>query len=89
MITTKRNSMILGLLLAALSFSACGNDDDDGPSGVADAGIGADAAVEYVCDPVGGNADQGGLFNAALGDDVEVIVKQPSHPGFPGPVDLP
>ncbi len=87
----KSQTVFLALALAGLSLGACGDDDDTGTGTGADADTGStiDAAVEYVCDPVGATPDQGELFNAPVDDDVEVIVKTPQHPGFPGPTDLP
>ena len=42
-----------------------------------------------MCDPIGANPAQGNLFNAPVEADVEVIDKPPTHPGEPGPTDLP
>ena len=73
--------------MVALSVG-CG-DDGDGSAGN-DAGMNEDGGAEvYECDPVGANPGQGALFNAPLADDVEVIEKEPQHPGDPGPTDLP
>ncbi len=82
----KSHSIILAIALAGLSFAACGGDDD---LPAADSGTNNDAGTTYVCDPVGANADQSALFNVPVAGDVEVIVKEPQHPGFPGPTDLP
>ncbi|MEN0067754.1 MAG: hypothetical protein AAGA48_36835 [Myxococcota bacterium] len=43
----------------------------------------------YECDPVGADPQVGELLNAPLADDVEVIIKEPQHPGNPGPGNLP
>jgi len=68
-----------------LVFATCG--DDDGQA-TFDASTTVDASG-FVCDPVGANAEMGGLLNAAVDSDVEVIVKTPQHPGDPGPTNLP
>lgn len=76
------------LLAGAFAFVAIGCSDDGG-GGDIDAGMEPDAGMEYMCDPVGANPDVGALLNAPVDDDVEVIVKQPQHPGEPGPDNLP
>ena len=52
----------------------------------------SDSSVDvdtWVCDPVGADATMGALLNAPLADDIEVVFKDPQHPGLPGPDDLP
>jgi hypothetical protein len=90
MMLRKSQSLLLSLALAGLSIGACGGDDDDNSGNTPDSGNATfDAGTEFQCDPVGANAAQGTLFNAPVADDVEVIVKEPTHPGAPGPTDLP
>lgn len=67
---------------------ACGDDRGSGNNPDANVG-GFDADVAYVCDPKGANPAMGDLFNAPLASDVEVITKEPQHPGDPGPNNLP
>ncbi len=87
---TKSKTLCFALALAGLTLGACGDDDDTGATPQADAsGDTFDGGAEYVCDPVGENPDHSALLNAPVEDDVEVIVKDPQHPGFPGPLDLP
>ena len=75
------------LVAACLSFAACG---DEGGSEAADAAVrAADANTAFQCDPKGANPEMGDLLNAELDQGVEVIVKEPVHPGNPGPTDLP
>lgn len=72
--------------LAIALLGACGDDgavtDDNGPGG----STGSSSAQ---CDPVGVEAEVGMLLNAPVEADVEVIIKQPQHPGAPGPENLP
>jgi len=80
-------SMLLAFAMTCL-VGACG--DDGGSGNTPDANDGAfDADVAYVCDPKGANPAMGDLFNAPLASDVEVITKEPQHPGDPGPSNLP
>ncbi len=75
------------LVAACLSLAACG---DEGGSEEADAAVNAaDANTVFQCDPKGVNPEMGDLLNAELEQGVEVIVKEPVHPGNPGPIDLP
>ena len=60
------------------------NQNDDS----ADGGTDGDTDGEE-CDPVGADPDQAALLNAPVSAEVEVIVKQPQHPGPAGPDDLP
>ncbi len=87
---TKRNSRFLTIAMCAAGlFGACG-DDDDGTSIDVDGGVTIDASgTEFVCDPEGANPAMGALLNAPLEDGVEVVTKEPQHPGDPGPTDLP
>jgi hypothetical protein len=79
---------ILFTLATTCLFVACG--DDGGSGNAPDANVGAfDADVTFVCDPKGANPAMGDLFNAPLANDVEVITKEPQHPGDPGPSNLP
>lgn len=85
----KRSCSVLALCASALlSFVACGGDDD-GTSEGTDAGPGDDGAVGFICDPAGAFPAMGALLNAPVENDVEVIVKEPQHPGDPGPANLP
>lgn len=74
----------LALSLGASTVACDGEDapaDTDG--GETDDGEGAQ------CDPVGQVPEMGMLLNAPLEADVETIQKTPTHPGAPGPTDLP
>lgn len=80
--TMTKSSIALASALLFLSIS-CGGDDDSPTTPR------ADASVAFVCDPVGSNAEMSALLNAELDQGVEVIEKTPTHPGDPGPLDLP
>lgn len=69
----------------ALALTGCpeGGKAEDADTGTDDETGGA------ACDPVGANPEVGGLLNAPVADDVEVIVKVPQHPGLAGPDNLP
>lgn len=74
-------------LIGLVGLALCGcpaTDDDPTPTG-GDTGM----MVEFECDPVGANPEVGALLNAPLDADVEVIMKDPQHPGDPGPENLP
>jgi len=87
------------LQIAFVSFclftlSACGDDgsdlnDTNDAGGTDSQGGTTTGGIGYVCDPVGANPAMGQLLNAPLGSDVQVIIKQPQHPGHPGPTNLP
>lgn len=85
-----RPSLRVGLALALcgslLGATGCPTNDDPAPSQDSD---GQDSDGNEACDPVGANAEMGALLNAPVADDVEVIVKQPQHPGPAGPANLP
>ena len=68
--------------MMALFLVACGGTKSTDTS---DSSVDGDV---WVCDPVGADPVMGGLLNAPLADDVEVIVKTPQHPGVPGPEGL-
>ena len=68
--------------------TACPASSDDDPN-ADETDSGNDDGSDYVCDPMGENPDVGELLNAPLEDDVEVIIKEPQHPGDPGPDNLP
>lgn len=70
------------LLLLCVFALGCPQNDDGTTDGDTD-------GTDFVCDPVGDQPEMNGLFNAPVGDDVEVIEKTPRHPGDPGPEDLP
>ncbi|MEM7152566.1 MAG: hypothetical protein AAF799_06980 [Myxococcota bacterium] len=73
------------VLVSALGLGvSCTEDSGDDATGMDDEG-----GEDFMCDPVGANAEMGALLNAPVADDVEVIVKQAQHPGNPGPLDLP
>ncbi len=78
---TQWSLALAGLVLTLTGCPPDGNpssdDSDDGDS---------DGAV---CDPMGADPQMGALLNAPVADDVEVIQKQPQHPGPAGPDDLP
>lgn len=79
-----RNISMALIASVALFFGACGDDGgDDGQN------PGADTGTAFVCDPAGANAAMGALLNAPVHADVEVVVKDPQHPGDPGPQNLP
>ena len=74
-------SASLAVFLGLLGFAAsCG--DDDGVTTT-------DADTEFTCDPMGDDPAMGALLNAPVDSDVTVIVKDPQHPGDPGPDNLP
>ena len=81
--TTTLHACILGL---ALTMGGCDGTDpqDTGADTDGDTDDGGEA-----CDPVGAQPEQAALFNAPLEADVEVVQKVPTHPGAPGPLDLP
>ncbi|GEM_PF-2651136 len=72
------------VLLSLVYVAAC---DKDPESTGADMDTSGDGSP--LCDPVGENAEVGGLLNAPLGDHVQVVHKVPQHPGAPGPKGLP
>lgn len=90
--TTMKSVQTLGSLFLTAAFAigavACGDDGNSSPD-VDAAVVGDDAGVAFVCDPVGSVPAVGTLLNASLDNDVEVIVKEATHPGDPGPLDLP
>ncbi|MBX2803831.1 MAG: hypothetical protein KTR31_39510 [Myxococcales bacterium] len=76
-------------ILAVIAFSAgCNGPETDTDTTTTDVDTGT-PTEQWECDPVGANPEMGGLLNAPLEDDVEVIDKTPAHPGDPGPVGLP
>lgn len=82
---TFKRMICVGLLSA--SVLGCG----DGGGGRPDAAT-SDAAPDAtgcVCDPVGANAEQSALLNAPLEAGVEVLDREPRHPGCAGPDNLP
>ena len=83
MTRTTLHACLLGL---ALAMGGCDDPETDDTTGDTDGdtGDGGDA-----CDPVGAQPEQAALFNAPLAADVEAIQKVPTHPGAPGPSDLP
>jgi hypothetical protein len=88
--TTTINQFVKAALCTALLVAAGCGDDGGGNSSDADVNDTIDASVEeYTCDPVGANPAVGLLLNAPLDSSVEVIVKDPRHPGDPGPSNLP
>lgn len=80
-------SFALAFGLAIGGLSACSSDD---PETGNDGGVtGTDGSTTgWQCDPASGTP-QGQLLNAPLDNGVEVIMKTPSHPGDPGPDNLP
>lgn len=84
--TIIKRTLLASVFAGGLAFAACG-DDDGGSS--ADANNTSNDAAGFTCDPVGANPEMGALLNAPLESDVEVIVKNPQHPGDPGPDNLP
>lgn len=78
-----RGGLALWLGVSALALPACNEEE---PGAQMDDGD-VDPAEE--CDPVGADAQMGELLNAPVAADVEVIVKEPQHPGAAGPLDLP
>ena len=88
--TTKKYQIVKATLcVASLLTIACG-DDGGGQGNEPDAASTFDASVtEFVCDPMGANPAVGALLNAPLESGIEVIVKTPTHPGDPGPTNLP
>jgi len=73
------------VVMAALTLVGCKKKDAAADS--ADSGYVDYSQLE--CDPVGANPEMGALLNADLDSDVEIIVKDPQHPGDPGPLNLP
>lgn len=71
-------------LLLSLFFFSC----DDDSNVVVEPNQPGDG-TEFTCDPVGANPDLGEIVNTPLEEGVEVIVKTPTHPGNPGPENLP
>ena len=88
MTTSKISSSLLAVCASVFLVSACGGDDDGGAN-ESDAGADLDGSVEFVCDPEGAFPAMGALLNAPVDSDVEVISKEPQHPGDPGPESLP
>jgi len=85
--TMTRTTLHACLLGLALTITAC--DDSESQDTTEDTDGGTDDGGEQACDPVGDQPEQAALFNAPLEPDVEVIQKVPTHPGAPGPSDLP
>jgi len=71
--------------VALAALTACDGGGDAGDSGDTE----GDTDGVGQCDPQGPNPEQAALFNAPIEDDVEVIDKTPTHPGDPGPENLP
>ncbi|MBA3393167.1 MAG: hypothetical protein H0T89_11005 [Deltaproteobacteria bacterium] len=78
----------VGLLAASTLMAAACGDDANTPTDAATIDA-VDAAEGCICDPVGAFPQQGALLNAPLKTDVEVLVRQPRHPGCAGPKNLP
>jgi hypothetical protein len=77
----------LALAALLLATTACPSSTSSGDSD--ETAASDDDGSDYLCDPVGDNPTVGELLNAPLADDVEVIQKEPQHPGDPGPENLP
>lgn len=83
---TLRQTICVALSSACLMLAACGDDN----AATADASVDTPSDAEgCVCDPVGAFPMQGTLLNATLTSDVQVITREPRHPGCAGPEDLP
>jgi hypothetical protein len=78
-----RNTRWATMTLAAAMMTVPACNEEPAAEGQDDNG------EEAQCDPVGVDAERGMLLNAPLAADVEVIQKQPQHPGAPGPLGLP
>ncbi len=85
---TKRLSMLALCGLLSTGLTGCDDDTTEAETDAADTDAG-ETAADDMCDPIGANPAQGNLFNAPVEADVEVIDKPPTHPGEPGPTDLP
>jgi len=85
--TMTRTTLHASLLGLALAIAGC--DDSDPQETAGDTDGDTDDGGGEECDPVGSQPEQAALFNAPLEADVEVIQKVPTHPGAPGPSDLP
>ncbi len=85
--TMTRTTLHACLLGLALAIAGC--DDSDPQETTGDTDSDTDDGGGEECDPVGAQPEQAALFNAPLEADVEVIQKVPTHPGAPGPTDLP
>ena len=75
------------IVAGALALAACDGGSDGAADTDADTEGGSGGVDE--CDPVGAQPEQAALFNAPVEADVEVIQKAPTHPGEPGPDNLP
>lgn len=83
---TLMKSLLLAAALA-LPVAGCGDDEQTGMN--ADARTTDEVDAGFVCDPVGDDPAMGALLNAPVESDVQIIVKDPQHPGDPGPENLP
>ena len=87
--TTMLSWTVIATLAGSLGLTACDGGDGDGDSADTDDSSASDTESALECDPQGPNPEQAALFNAPIEDDVEVVEKQPQHPGEPGPENLP
>lgn len=72
---------------ATLCLTACDGGGDADDAGATDGDT--DDTAGAACDPQGPNPEQAALFNAPVEADVEIVQKTPTHPGEPGPENLP
>ncbi|MGH1340900.1 MAG: hypothetical protein ACRBN8_05080 [Nannocystales bacterium] len=86
--TMTRTTLHACLLGLALAMGGC-DDSDPQETGADTDDSGETEDSGDMCDPVGAQPEQAALFNAPVEADVEVIQKVPTHPGAPGPTDLP
>ncbi len=84
MTRTTFHACLLGLTLV---LAGCDDSEPQDTSGDTDGDT--DDGSGEACDPVGAQPEQAALFNAPPEADVEVVQKVPTHPGAPGPSDLP
>ena len=83
---TARPRLFVTFALAMCLIPAC-DDDSGADTGGDDPTTAGDQDAS--CDPVGLYPAMNALINAPLAADVEVVIKQPTHPGAPGPLGLP
>ncbi|MFT4628297.1 MAG: hypothetical protein ACI8PZ_006992 [Myxococcota bacterium] len=81
--------LLPGLSGTVLAIASVGLLISCGGKNGGDTSDSAPVTSDFVCDPVGADPVMGGLLNAPLEADVEVVWKEPQHPGAPGPADLP
>ena len=78
-------------LVACLAVAApgCDGGGSDEETASATDGDTDDTPPGPECDPLAANVEVGELLNAPVEADVEIITKVPTHPGDPGPLNLP